>query len=156
MKKRTLSFSLIVLGLAGFASNSSAQRLQVDPTGISVEQNRGGYDGRDQSDDRNGYAERSRYYDESNRVDRDRDRRLGFEVDRVNREVRQVREEIRGSSIGGNRHVRAMFHEVMIQADRMNAEFGRGRGGWELRRRLDEIRARLNGVRRELRRGSRR
>ncbi len=156
MKKLSLSFSLIVLGIAGFASNSSAQMRPSD-TGASiyVEQGRGSYDGRDQSDNGNGYAERSRYHDENNRVDErgERDRRLGFDVDQVNRELRQVREEIRNSSIGGGRHVRASFHEVMIQTDRMNAEYRRGRGGWGLRRRLDEIRARLSAVRRELRAG---
>jgi Ni/Co efflux regulator RcnB len=138
MKKLILPLTLALLGFAGFANTASAQR-------YPEREVEGAYDGPRVSVD----LDRGRDWDR----DRDRDRggRSAYDLDRLNREVRIMREEIRAAG-GGGRRVRAMYSQVLRSTDRLNFEYRRGAiRGWEVRRRGDEIRSRLSVIRRELR-----
>jgi hypothetical protein len=144
MKKLILPLTIALLGFAGFANTASAQRYddryderdvetRYEGPRVSIDLGRGRNDDRD--------------------FDRDRGRggRAAYDLDRLNREVRLVREEIRDAG-GGGRRVRAMYSQVLRSTDRLNFEFRRGAiRGWEVRRRADDIRGRLGVIRRELR-----
>ncbi len=125
MKKLIVSFSVVLLGLTAFASTASAQRIEarIDGPAIVVERGRGGY----------------------------RDGRLANDIERLNREVRRTREDIRLAG-GGGRRIRAEFQRVNIATSRLNEQFRRGIGErWELRRRADQIRVELDRIQQRLR-----
>ncbi|HEX8618665.1 MAG TPA: hypothetical protein VF911_13865 [Thermoanaerobaculia bacterium] len=130
MKKLILPLTIALLGFAGFANTASAQRYDerdveanYDGPRVSIDLGRG----------------------------RDRGGRAAYDLDRLNREVRIMREEIRAAG-GGGRRVRAMYSQVLRSTDRLNFEYRRGViRGWEVRRRADDIRGRLSVIRRELR-----
>lgn len=83
--------------------------------------------------------------------DRDRDGSAAANLERLNREVRQVRNAI-GDSRRGMGRIRERFHRVVRATDFLNDQFRRGRiRGWEVRRRADAIRADLDDIRRDLR-----
>ena len=132
MKKLILPLTIALLGFAGFANTASAQRYDereaeatYDGPRVSIDLGRG--------------------------RDRGRGERTAYDLDRLNREVRITREEIRDAG-GGGRRVRAMYSQVLRSTDRLNFEYRRGTmRGWEVRRRADEIRSRLAVIRRELR-----
>ena len=125
MKKLIVSFSVVLLGLAAFTSTSSAQRIEarVDGPRIVVERGRGG----------------------------DRGGRLAADIERLNREVRRTREDIRSAG-GGGRRIRADFQRVNIATARLNEQFRRGIGErWELRRRAEQIRNGIDRIQQRLR-----
>ena len=81
------------------------------------------------------------------------DRRVGYELAQMNREVRQVRFELRAFR-GEGRRVRIRFARAERAADRLNYEYDRRlRSPWELRRRAEQVRAELHDIRRDLRFG---
>ena len=124
MKKLALSFTIIAAGLSMFAADTSAQRIFVDTPAGRVVAGGRG------------------------------DRRVGYELDRLNREIRQVRYEIRAAR-GEGRRIRYRFDRVERAADRLNYEYRRGLARpFEVRRRIDRVRAELYDIRRDLRRRS--
>ena len=82
-----------------------------------------------------------------------RDRRIGYELERLRREVRRVREEIRFAR-GGNRRIRDQFARVMRATERINYDFRRGENPLRIRRHIEEARAELYRIQSQLR-GSR-
>ena len=143
MKKLILTLSIVAIGFTGLAATASAQRYQEEAViegrfeGPRISIGRGD-DPRWQRGGRGRAA-------------------VASDLNRLNREVRIVREEIREAG-GGGRRVRAMFHDVYRGTERLNAQFDRGtRSPWEIRHRIEELRDLLDEVRRELRyRGVRR
>jgi hypothetical protein len=143
MKKLILSLSIAAVGVTGLPSTASAQRYderplieaRVDGPRISI--GRG-------DDDRGGGWGRGRAA-------------VAHDLNRLNREVRQVSHEIRAAGGGGPR-VRVMFRDVVRRTERLNDRFERRAGNpWEIRRRAEELRDQLQEIRRELRyRGIRR
>jgi hypothetical protein len=85
------------------------------------------------------------------------DRRVGYDLDRLNREVRQVRFEIR-SFRGEGRRIRWRFDRVLRATDRLNYEYDRRLAPpWQIRRRIEQVRGELYEIREDLRyRGDRR
>ena len=122
MKKLALSLTIIAAGLSMFAADASAQRIVVDtPGGRIVAGGRGG------------------------------DRRVGYELDRLNREIQQVRYEIRGFR-GGGRRIHYRFDRVLRAADRVNYDYSRRLAPpYEIRRRIEQLRAELYAIREDLR-----
>jgi hypothetical protein len=156
MKKLILSLSIVAAGFTGFASTASAQRYAEPAIEARV-------DGPRISIGRPGGREYDRGYDRGyDGYDRERGDERGWgrgrgavaqDLNRLNYEVRLVREEIRAAGGGGPR-VRAMYRDVLRGTDRLNAQFERrSRAPWEIRRRADELRGYLNLIRRELRYG---
>jgi len=135
MKKLILSFSLMLLGFTGISINASAQGYdpRVDVSRLAVDE--------------------SRTYRGDRDWDRDNDRRnsrVAYDLDRLNREVRQVRAVINSRGVGPR--LRERFRGVLRATDYLNAQFRRGNmRGWEIRRRGDAIRADLDRIRQELR-----
>ncbi len=130
MKKLTFALSLAALVNAGLAAHVSAQHYdtRVDVPAI---------------------VNADRYYDRELRGDDDWQRHLRSELERLNSEVAQVRREIGGSRDG---HIRERFHGIVRSTERLNAGYEQRRiRGSEVRRRVEEIRSELDGVRRELR-----
>ena len=128
MKKLALFLTVAAAGLTMFAGDASAQRIVVEtPGGRVVAGGRGG------------------------------DRRVGYDLDRLNREVRQVRFEIRAFR-GEGRRLRWRFDRVQRATDRLNYEYERRVSSpWQIRRRIDQVRAELYEIRQDLRvRGDRR
>lgn len=127
MKKLALFLTVAAAGLTMFAAHASAQRLVVDTPGARVALGGRG------------------------------DRRVGYELQQMNREVRQVGFEIRAFR-GEGRRIRYRFDRASRAADRVNYEYNRRlRSPWEIRRRIDQVRAELNDIRRDMRfRGDRR
>lgn len=128
MKKLALSLTIIAAGLSMFAADASAQRIVVDtPGGRIVAGGRGG------------------------------DRRVGYELDRLNRDIQQVRYEIRAFR-GEGRRIRFRFDRVLRAADRVNYDYNRRLAPpYEIRRRIEQLRAELYAIREDLRfRGDRR
>ena len=152
MKKLILSLSILAAGFAGFASTASAQRYAEPVIEARVEGPRISI----------GRGDDGRYDRGYDGYDRDRGDERGWgrggggiarDLQRLNYEVRQMREEIRAAGGGGPR-VRAMYRDVLRGTDRLNANFEeRSRPPWEIRRRADELRGQLNVIRRELRYG---
>ena len=132
MKRLKLTTSTLLLALTALAGTASAQNTErrVDAARVAAEEGRS-Y--RHDSDDwRHG------------------DRRTAYIIDRLNREVREVRLEI-GNYRG--RYIRDRFHRVVTATQYLNQQFRRGElRGWEARRRADEIGDELERVRREFRR----
>ena len=122
MKKLALFFTVAAAGLTMFASDASAQRIVVEtPGGRIVAGGRGG------------------------------DRRVGYELDRLNREVRQVRFEIRGFR-GEGRRIRWRFDRVQRATDRLNYEYERRIASpGQIRRRIEQVRGELYQIRQDLR-----
>ena len=128
MKKLSLFLTVAAAGLTMFATDASAQRVVVEtPGGRIVAGGRGG------------------------------DRRVGYDLDRLNRDVRQVRFEIRAYR-GEGRRIRWRFDRVLRATDRLNYEYERRISSpWQIRRRIDQVRAELYEIRQDLRvRGDRR
>lgn len=122
MKKLALFLAVAAAGLTLFGSDAFAQRIIVETPGPRL----GFGDGRG-------------------------DRRVGYELDRMNREVRQVRYEIR-SFRGEGRRIRWRFERVQRAADRLNYEYDRRLSSpWQIRRRIEQVRAELDDIRRDLR-----
>ena len=79
------------------------------------------------------------------------DPRLGYDLERLNREVREVRFEIRAYR-GEGRRIRYRFDRVQRATERLNFEYERRLGSpWQLRRRIEQVRAELYDIRRDLR-----
>jgi len=122
MKKLILPLSLVVLGLTAMTPIASAQR----------------------------YEATVRAPQPAIVVTRGVPGRAAADLDRLNRQVREVRHEIR--ALGGGRRIRYQFERVVRATDFLNSEFRRGNmRGRELRLRADEVRAELNRIRRDLR-----
>lgn len=143
MKKLILSLSILAAGFTGFASTASAQRydepvIEARVEGPRISIGRG--------DDRGDYRGDERGWGRGRG-------QIAQDLNRLNHEVRQMREEIRAAGGGGPR-VRAMYRDVLRGTDRLNANFQRrSRPPYEIRRRADELRGQLNVIRRELRYG---
>ena len=123
MKKLALVLTIAAAGLTRFAADASAQRLIVETPGARL-----GLGGRG-------------------------DRRVGYELAQLNREVRQVRFEIRAFR-GEGRRIWHRFARIEREADRLNYEYNRRlRSPRDLRRRIERMRAELDDIRRDLRWG---
>ena len=120
MKKFTLPLAIVALGASMFAADASAQRLIVETPGVRLA-TPGGRGGR-----------------------------VAYDLDRLNREVRQVRFEIRAYR-GEGRRIRYRFDRVARAAERLNYEFDRGANPWVIRRRIEQVRAELYEIREDLR-----
>ena len=131
MKKIAISLSLVALCLTGLTTTASAQRYD-DRPGISIPVPRP--------------------------IARAiRDNRAERELEKLNIEIRRVRQEIRVAG-GGGRRIRYDFDRVIRAADQLNAGFRRGvYGPREVRGRIQQIRGELYRIQRDLRvRGDRR
>ena len=127
MKKLALILTVAAAGLTIFASDVSAQRIVVETPGGRL----GVGDGRG-------------------------DRRVGYDLDRLNREVRQLRFEIRRAS--GGRRAWGRFERVQRASERLNYEYERRVSSpWQIRRRIEQVRAEIYEIRADMRdRGDRR
>ena len=77
--------------------------------------------------------------------------RAAYDLDRLNREVRQVRYEIRAYR-GEGRRIWARYGQVQRAADRLNYEFDRRLSPpWQIRRRIEQVRAEIYAIREDLR-----
>lgn len=85
------------------------------------------------------------------------DRRVGYELERLNREVRQLRFEIRAYR-GEGRRIRWRFERVQRAADRLVYDYDRRLSSpWQLRRRIQQLQGEIDEIRRDMRfRGDRR
>ena len=128
MKKLALSLAIVAAGLSMFAADASAQRIVVETPGVGLLPGSGRGD-----------------------------RRAGYELDRLNREIQQVRFEIRAYR-GEGRRIRYRFDRVLRGAERVNYEYSRRLAPpYETRRRIEQLRAELYAIREDLRfRGDRR
>ena len=146
MKKLILPFSLALLGCAGFASNSEAQRYdkRVDVAEQARANSRTQAYGRDDREDRYEGREDDRRGGGSGR--------LRLEADRLRADVRRVREEMRLSG-GGGRRMRARFDRVVRASEQISYEVRRGGNPWRVRRHIEETRSELYRLQRELRDG---
>ncbi len=123
MKKLALALTIAAAGVSMFAADASAQRLIVETPGARIWTGGRG------------------------------DRRIGYELSQMNREVRQVRFELRAFR-GEGRRIRYRFDRAERAADRLNYEYDRRlRSPWELRRPIEQVRAELEAIRRDLRFG---
>jgi hypothetical protein len=121
MKKLALILTVAAAGLTIFASDVSAQRIVVETPG-----------GRLGIGDRGG------------------DRRVGYDLDRLNREVRQLRYEIRRSD--GGRRAWYRFERVQRATERLTYEYDRRAASpWQIRRRIEQVRAEIYDIREDLR-----
>jgi hypothetical protein len=121
MKKLALILSVAAAGSTMFASDASAQRIVVEAPGARL-----------------GLG------------DRGGDRRVGYDLDRLNREVRQLRVEIRRYE-GGRRAV-YRFERVQRAAERLSYEYDRRMSSpWQTRRRIEQVRAEISDIREDLR-----
>ena len=128
MKKLALALTIVAAGLSMFAADASAQRIVVEtPGGRVVAGGAGG------------------------------GRRAGYELDRLNRELQQVRFELR-TYRGRVPRIRYRFDRVLRAADRVNYQYNRRLvPAFEIRRRVEQLRAELYAIREDLRfRGDRR
>ena len=120
MKKLALYLTVAAAGLTMFASDASAQRIVVETPGARLGIGPGG------------------------------DRRIGYDLDRLNREVRQLRVEIRRH--GGGRRAWYRFERVQRSAERLNYEYDRRMSSpWQVRRRIEQVRAEIYNIREDLR-----
>ena len=122
MKKLGLILTVAAAGLSMFATEASAQRIVVEtPGGRVVAGGRGG------------------------------DRRVGYELDQLNREIRQARSEVRAFR-GEGRRIRFRLERVERAAGRLNYEYERRiSSSGQIRRRIQQLRAELDDIRRDLR-----
>ena len=122
MKPITITLAVILLGSGAFASHASAQWPSAGRTEVVVERGRG-----------------------------DRDGRARYELDRLNRDVRRVREEVRRRGV--SRRIQRNFEYVARMTVSLNEQYRRGRlSAWDIRHRAEEIRNRLSRIEWELRR----
>jgi hypothetical protein len=83
----------------------------------------------------------------------DWDRRVRDDLNQLNADIARTRNEIGNSR---NSWVRDRFHNIRERADRLNAAWSQRRmNGWEARRRIDDIRAQLSDLRRDMHRHGR-
>src|SRR4051812_12466749 len=83
----------------------------------------------------------------------DWDRRVRDDLNQLNADIARTRYEIGDSR---NPWVRDRFHSIRERADRLNAAWSQRRmNGWEARRRMDDIRAQLSDLRRDMHRHGR-
>jgi hypothetical protein len=149
MKTLTITLAAALLGSAALAPNASAQWPRSGGrTEIIVERGeryeRDGYD-------RDGYDRDGEFRGRGDWRGGRRDARIGFEIERLYRDVLDVREEIRNMG-GGGRRIRAQFHRVIRPTEILRERYRRGAiSGWEARRMVEELRSDLWQVRRELR-----
>ena len=122
MKKLTLFLTVAAASLTMFAADASAQRIVVETPGARARLGLG-HPG---------------------------DRRIGYDLDRLNREVRQLRYEIRRHS--GGRRAWYRFERVQRSAERLNYEYDRRISSpWQIRRRIEQVRAEIYDLREDLR-----
>ena len=122
MKRITITLAVVLLGSGAFASNASAQWPSAGRTEVVVERGRG-----------------------------DRDGRARYELDRLNRDVRRVRDEVRRH--GAGRRIQRNFEYVARMTVSLNEQYRRGRlSAWDVRHRAEDIRNRLSRIEWELRR----
>ena len=104
-----------------FASDASAQRIVVETPGTRVAPSYRG------------------------------DRRVGYELDRLNRDVRQTRHEMR-TFRGEGRRIHYRFERVQRATERLNYEYERRlSSSWQIRRRIVQVRVELDDIRGDLR-----
>jgi hypothetical protein len=119
----TITLAIALLGTGALAPQASAQWPSAGRTEVVVAQSRGG----------------------------GRDGRVRQELDRLNRDVRRVREEIRRR--GASRRTQRNFNYVARMTVSLNEHYRRGRlSSWEIRHRTQDIRTRLSRIEWELRR----
>ena len=119
MKKLALFLTVAAAGLTMFASDASAQRIVVETPGGRLGIGSGG------------------------------DRRVGYDLERLNREVRQLRFEIRRY---GGRRAAYRYERVQRSTDRLNYEYQRRVSSpWQIRRRIEQVRAEIYEIREDLR-----
>ena len=135
MKKLILPLSLFLLGFTGFATTASAQRYEARVEGPRIDGPR--LDGPRLDGPRIVLQE-------------GRDGRLANDLNRLNRQLRIVRGDLRG--YGAGRRIRSEFFQIERAADRLNSQFrqGIGRRG-EIRRQTDQLRYSLDRLQQELR-----
>ena len=122
MKKLALILTVAAAGLTTFAADASAQRIVVETPGARL-----------------GLG------------DRGGDRRVGYDLDRLNRELRQLQFEIRAYR-GEGRRIRWRFDRVQRAADRLNYEYQRRISSpWQIRRRIEQVRAEIHDIRGDMR-----
>ena len=128
MKKLTLFLTVAAASLTMFAADASAQRIVVETPGTRARLGLG----------------------------HPADRRVGYDLDRLNREVRQLRNEVRGHR--GGRRMWFRYERVQRAAERLNYEYDRRMSSpGQVRRRIDQVRAEIYDIRQDLRdRGGRR
>ena len=120
MKKLTLFLTVAAAGLTMFAADASAQRIVVETPGPRLSVGRPG------------------------------DRRVGYDLDRLNREVRQLRNEVR--AYRGGRRMWFRYERVQRSAERLNYEYDRRISSpWQVRRRIEQVRAEIYAIREDLR-----
>ena len=121
MKKLALILTVAAAGLTTFASDASAQRIVVETPGVAL-----------------GLRERGG------------DRRVGYDLERLNHEVRQLRNELR--SHRGGRRMWHRYERVQRASERLNYEYDRRVSSpWQIRRRIDQVRAEIYDIREDLR-----
>jgi hypothetical protein len=125
MKKAALSLTIAALGLTAFATSASAQRyderttVSIPVPSVVVRDGRGG------------------------------DRRAGYDLERLNQEVRRLRPRVFG--FGGGR-MRYEFARISRAADQLNNRYQRGGyNGWRLRREIEDVRAQVARLEADLR-----
>jgi hypothetical protein len=130
MKKSIISFSLALLMAGGIATRVSAARTdaRVDTAQIVNE---------------------SRDY-HNNDWHGGRDRRLGADIDRLNRRLHEVRYDLR--RYNASRSLRNDFYRVEQRVNRLTAEYRRGlRNRREISRRAEDLRSDLYRIQRAIR-----
>ena len=122
MKKLALILTVAAAGLTIFASDASAQRIVVETPGGRL-----------------GIGERGG------------DRRVGYDLARLNREVRQLRFEIRAYR-GEGRRIRWRYERVERAAERLSYEYDRRISSpWQIRRRIEQLRSEIYDIRGDMR-----
>ena len=122
MKKLTLFLTVAAASLTMFAADASAQRIVVETPGTRARLGLG-HPG---------------------------DRRVGYDLDRLNREVRQLRNELR--AYRGGRRMWFRYERVQRSAERLNYEYDRRMSSpWQVRRRIEQVRAEIYDIREDLR-----
>ena len=121
MNKLTLILTVAAAGLSMLAADASAQRIVVETPGARFGVRHPG------------------------------DRRVAYDLERLNREIRQARFEVRAFR-GEGRRIRFRLERVERAAGRLNYEYDRRLSSpWQIRRRVDQLRAELEDIRRDLR-----
>ena len=121
MKKLALILTVAAAGLTMFASDASAQRIVLDTPAVRL-----------------GFH------------DRGGDRRIGYDLERLNREVRQLRYELR--AYRGGRRMWYRYERVERASERLNYQYDRRVSSpWQIRRRIDQVRAEIYDIREDLR-----
>ena len=128
MKKFILPLRLALIAGSAFAQHDTAR---VDAARLAQEQNREYRGDAEFRDDRD--------FAKSNA-------RTGWEIDRLNREVRQLRNELRGVHLGSR--IRNRFDKLIRDTDRLTALYRQNRlHGSEVRGRAQELRDEIQHIR---------